>query len=138
MDTIETITITIPRYTRVVVNKTGRVVELDNSRAGAGSVEYGYNYGWEQKFNDSHSAITRGGKNPFQGSDTEFEAAVHEIVDDIEARFYAGTLNVRARRVHVEDTAKKLARLAQTDPEQLAQLLRAAGIEVAKPKKSAA
>jgi len=129
-------TVNLPNTTEVVVNKTGRSYTIDWSRVPESSVQFFIEYGLEQKFNDSHSSITRGGKNPFQGTDAAFEAAVHEITDDIESRMYAGTLGVRTRRV--EDTAKKLARLAQTDPEQLAQLLRAAGIEVAKPKKSAA
>lgn len=108
MDTNETITVTIPRYTRVMVNKTGRVIELDNSRAPASSIEFGWNYGWEQKFNDSHSSITEGGKNPFQGTRDQFVDAVHEVTDDLEARFYAGTLGTRTRRV--EDPNKVAAR----------------------------
>lgn len=138
MDTNETITVTIPRYTRVMVNKTGRVIELDNSRAPASSIEFGWNYGWEQKFNDSHSSITEGGKNPFQGTRAEFEDAIHEVTDDIESRFYAGTLGSRARRV--EDPKKvaqrEFARLAKDDPEQLAQMLRAVGYEVPTKKQS--
>ena len=133
--------VNIPDTLTVVVNKTGRAVTLDLTKCPESSIVFYLEYGAEQKFNDSHSAITRGGKNPFQGTDAEFEAAVNEIVDDIEAKTYAGTLGTRTRRV--EDpkkvAARTIAQLASSNPDELMAMLKAAGVELPKAtKKSAA
>jgi hypothetical protein len=132
-------TFTMPTESAVVVNKTGRTYTIDWSRVPESSIEFFLNYGLEQKFNDSHSSITQGGKNPFKGTQDEFEMAVHDITDDIETKIYAGTLGTRARRV--EDpkkvTARTLAAMAASNPDELAAMLKAAGIELPTKKKAA-
>jgi hypothetical protein len=129
-------TFTMPESSAVAVNKTGRTYTIEWSRVPESSIEFFLNYGLEQKFNDSHSSVVR--KN-WTGTDAEFETAVHDITDDIETKIYAGTLGTRARRV--EDpkkvTARTLAAMAASNPDELAAMLKAAGIELPTKKKAA-
>ena len=130
---MDTITVTLPRVTNILIKKTGRVLELDNSRAGPGSIEFMYEYGATQKANDSHSAITRRGDNPFQGTDDEFNRAVDDEVDAIESAFYAGTLGVRAKVDPVAVMRKQLSRtLGVPITDELLAVMVAAGQKAAK------
>lgn len=95
---MDTANFALPRTYTTTVNKTGKTYVLKLDQMPESSIAFFLEYGIEQKFNDSHSAITKGGKNAFVGSDADFAAAVHAITDDIESRAYAGTLNVRSRR----------------------------------------
>jgi hypothetical protein len=78
---------------RVLVKKTGRVVEFDETKLPPATIAYFIQYGATQSTNDSHASVV---KKDWKGTADEFVAAVNKEVDDFIARAKAGTLATRA------------------------------------------
>lgn len=75
----------------IIVNKTGRNIEIDEATLPPQSVDFIFGYGMRQILNDCHSAVKR---VDFE-SEEAFVAAVHEAVDKKLAALMSGDLTVR-------------------------------------------
>jgi hypothetical protein len=93
--------------TTIIINKTGRSVDINESDIPTNAKEFIFNYGLRQMLNDCHSSLVA--KDWDTEKDGDYATAVNKVVDAKIAQILAGDLTTRRGSSEPIDPVERMA-----------------------------